>query len=101
MARIGTKKPMSVTTRAEVGRELDRLSKAALIDLYTCALSRVIESGQFHRSPTLEDVAKDAIPLLKMRGDRVPRSLKESEPDPFTWPASPKTLTTVGGHNAS
>ena len=92
---------MSISTRLEVGRELDRLSKAALIDLYTCALSRVIESGQFHRAPTLEDVAEDAIPMLKLRGDRVPRSLKESEPDPFVWPASPQTIATVGGHNAS
>ena len=70
MARIGTKKPMSITTRRPVAAMLDGVSKAALIDLYTLALARA--GGECDTAPSPQEVAKDAIPLLVMRGDRVP-----------------------------
>jgi hypothetical protein len=77
MARIGTKKPMSITTSDEAASALDRLSKAALIDLYTCALAAA--QGECDTPPTMEQIREDAIPLLKLRGDRIPDSLFPTE----------------------
>ncbi len=73
MARIGTKRPMSITTSEEAARALDCLSKAALIDLYTCALAATL--GECDTPPTMEQIRQDAIPLLRLRGDRVPQRL--------------------------
>ena len=77
MARIGTKQPMSGTTSEEAACVLDQLSKAAMIDLYTCALARIV--GDCDEPPTMKQIQDDAIPMLTMRGDRIPSALFTTE----------------------
>lgn len=71
MARIGAKPPCSVTS-SEVARELDELSKAALIDLYCQQLA--LNLGDGDTPVTLAQVREDAVPMLELRGDTTPRS---------------------------
>jgi hypothetical protein len=48
---------------------LDNISKAALIDLYCCALARLL--GSVGTPVTPGEVASDANPVLAARGDRL------------------------------
>lgn len=70
MARINTKGPLSDTTSDEAAVFLDGLSKACLIDLYTQALSLAL--GSFDEAPTMQEIADDVRPMLRLRDDREP-----------------------------
>lgn len=75
MARLGTKPPMLAVVSTEMGRALDQLSKAALIDAYVQALA--LSLGESDTAPTLEQALDDLEPLLQLRGDRVPDELRK------------------------
>lgn len=79
--RIGNKPPISVTTSDAAARALGRLSKSALIDLYTHALAGLL--GSVDRPPTVAEIGDDARPLLSLRGDPVPKAI-QSGPDRWT-----------------
>lgn len=67
----GFKPPMSATSQ-DMADELARLSKSALIDVYCQALAAQL--GRCDSPVSLEDIREDAMPMLEMRGDRVPSS---------------------------
>ena len=69
MARIGSKGPKLHVVCPGVAYALDKVSKAALIDLYVQALAANL--GACDTAPTLEEVRADADPTLRLRGDRL------------------------------
>lgn len=69
MARYGTKRPMLDTTSEATAVLLDKVSKAALIDLYLAALARVL--GAADDPPSVAEVVADANPTLSVRGDKL------------------------------
>jgi hypothetical protein len=70
MARLGTKPPVLSIVSDDVSRLLDRVSKAALIDLYVQALAVQCEGG-CDAAPSVEEVIDDANATLRVRGDRL------------------------------
>ena len=83
MARLGAKPPALTVVSREVAEHLDRLSKAALIDLYIHKLA--VNLGACDDAPTLEQVAEDANPVLRLRGDRLIRRRHRHPDEDIPW----------------
>lgn len=71
--RHGAKGHMLATSE-HAGRALDSLSKSALIDAYLSALARA--NGSADSAPTIAEALADLRPILSVRGDRIPKSLR-------------------------
>ncbi len=77
MARIGNKGPQLETSSAAGRWLLERVSKAALMELYLAALARA--NGAADEAPTKEQVCEDADPVLRIRGDRALAKMLQKE----------------------
>lgn len=70
-----TAKPPLSYAAFNVHHELLQLSKGALVDLYAQALATQL--GHADTPVRLDEMQHDAIPMLRMRGDRIPRSWRK------------------------
>ena len=78
MARAGTKAAGQLIASSVVGPWLlDRVSKAALVDLYLQALACAL--GHPDAPVTLEQLKTDADPLLRLRADRTLTSIMAAD----------------------
>ena len=69
MGRRGTKPCLLAVVSPEVEQMLDKVSKAALIDLFVNQLALTL--GNCDTPPTPEDVSEYANAVLRVRGDRL------------------------------